>query len=58
MIGGDGIDSGLDVGEILLEQRRHVGVQALIEAWIGSRLWRRALSPSRRRTCSASRRMT
>jgi hypothetical protein len=31
-IGGNWIEPGLDVGEILLEQRRHVGVQALIEA--------------------------
>ena len=34
MIIGDWIDSCQDIVEILVEQRRHVGVQALIEAWI------------------------
>ena len=38
------IDPGLDVGEILLEQGRPVGVQTLLEARIGSRLWPRALA--------------
>ena len=36
MIRGKGIDPGLDVGEILLEQRPHIGIEAFIEAWIGS----------------------
>ena len=58
MVRGKGIDPGLDVGEILLEQRRPVGVQALLDAWIGSRLRRARSPPSCCRTCSASRRMT
>ena len=36
MIGGNRIDPGLDVGEILLEQRHKTGIKAFIEAWIGS----------------------
>ncbi len=28
MVGGQGIDAGLDIGEVLPEQGRHVGVEA------------------------------
>ena len=38
------VNPRLDVGEILLDQRRHVGIQALLEARIGSRLRPRALA--------------
>ncbi len=44
MIRGKRIDAGLDIGEILLEQRRHVGVQPPIDAFIGSRLRSRGLA--------------
>src|SRR5829696_5876450 len=44
MVGREGIHSGLDVGEILLEQRGPVGVQALLKAWMRSGLRRRALA--------------
>ena len=44
MVRGKGIDAGLDIGEILLEQRRHVGVQPLLDALIGSRLRSRSLA--------------
>ena len=40
------IDAGLDIGEILREQRPHVGVEALVDAVTGSRLWLRAFSVS------------
>ena len=35
MIIGDWIDSGQDIVEISLEQRRHVGAKALIKSSIG-----------------------
>ena len=44
MVGREGIHSGLDVGEILLEQRGLIGVQLLLKAWIRSGLRRRALA--------------
>jgi hypothetical protein len=44
MVRGKRIDASLDVGEILLEQRRHVGVQPLLDALIGSRPWPRSLA--------------
>ena len=44
MVGGKGIDAGLDVGEILLEQRRLSTFRRSLDAWIGSGLRRRALA--------------
>ena len=49
------IDAGLDIGEILLEQRRPVGLDALIDAGTDFGF---GGAPSRRCTSSASRRMT
>jgi len=44
MVGRKRVNPGLDIGEVLLDQRRPVRIQALVEARIGPRLRLRALA--------------